>query len=117
MGVVSQDRCDRYANCGAYASCDPSSVGECECLRGFEPKVASDWKLRIWSCGRMRKRSLDCDGKGDGFLGLEYVKVPDTLRSWAEPGLSLEACEEECLKKCSCSAYASADISKEALVV
>ncbi|XXG55426.1 hypothetical protein AAC387_Pa03g3094 [Persea americana] len=112
MGVVSQDRCDRYANCGAYGSCDPNRVDECECLRGFEPKTPSDWELRVWLGGCVRRRSLDCDGKGDGFLRLEHVKVPDTSRSRVEPGLSLEGCKEECLKKCSCTAYASADITE-----
>lgn len=59
----------------------------------------------------MRKRSLDCDGNGDGFLRLENVKVPDTTKSRVEPGLSLEACKEECLKNCSCTAYASFNLS------
>ncbi|RWR88172.1 G-type lectin S-receptor-like serine/threonine-protein kinase RKS1 [Cinnamomum micranthum f. kanehirae] len=102
--------CDRYAYCGAYGNCDPSRVPECECLRGFEPKRPSDWNLRNWSGGCVRQRSLDCDGKGDGFLRLANVKVPDTSRSRIEPDLSLEGCKEECLKNCSCTAYASAVI-------
>ncbi|KAJ8628160.1 hypothetical protein MRB53_021467 [Persea americana] len=109
-GLGINDRCDRYANCGAYGSCDSNRAVECECLRGFEPKTNSDWNLRDWSGGCVRKRLLDCDGKGDGFLRLANVKVPDTSRSWVEPGLSLDGCKEECLKNCSCTAYASADI-------
>ncbi|RWR88180.1 G-type lectin S-receptor-like serine/threonine-protein kinase RKS1 [Cinnamomum micranthum f. kanehirae] len=112
MSVATQDRCDQYGNCGAYGSCDSSRVVECECLRGFEPKAPSDWNLRDWSGGCVRRRSLDCDGKGDGFIRLERVKLPDTSRSWVEPDLSLEACKEECLKNCSCTAYASAYISE-----
>ncbi|RWR88185.1 Protein kinase domain-containing protein [Cinnamomum micranthum f. kanehirae] len=111
MWLAAQDRCDRYANCGAYGFCDSNRVAECECLRGFEPKTPSDWNSRDWSGGCVRKRSLDCDGNGDGFLRLENVKVPDTTKSRVEPGLSLEACKEECLKNCSCTAYASFNLS------
>ncbi|KAJ8628142.1 hypothetical protein MRB53_021449 [Persea americana] len=111
MWLAAQDRCDQYANCGAYGCCDSNRVAECECLRGFEPKTPSDWNLRDWSGGCVRKRSLDCDGKGDGFLRLGNVKVPDTTKSRVEPGLSLEACKEECLKNCSCTAYASFNVS------
>ncbi|RWR88188.1 G-type lectin S-receptor-like serine/threonine-protein kinase isoform X1 [Cinnamomum micranthum f. kanehirae] len=108
----TQDRCDRYATCKAYGSCDPNRVVECECLGGFEPKTPSEWNSRDWSGGCVRRRSLDCDGKGDGFLRLANVKLPDTSRSRVEPGLNLEACKEECLKNCNCTAYASADISQ-----
>ncbi|KAJ8626952.1 hypothetical protein MRB53_020259 [Persea americana] len=107
MRGANQDKCDQYANCGAYGSCEPSRVAECECLMGFEPKTPGDWNLRDWAGGCVRRRSLDCDGKGDGFLRLAQVKVPDTSRSRVEPGLNLEACKEECLNNCSCTAYAS----------
>ncbi|RWR88176.1 G-type lectin S-receptor-like serine/threonine-protein kinase [Cinnamomum micranthum f. kanehirae] len=110
---ATQDRCDRYATCGAYGSCDSSRLAPCECLKGFEPKTPSDWNLRDWLGGCVRRRPLDCERKGNGFLRLERVKVPDTSKSRVEPGLSLEACKEECLKNCSCTAYASADIKGE----
>ncbi|KAJ8628146.1 hypothetical protein MRB53_021453 [Persea americana] len=111
MWEATQDRCDRYANCGPYGSCDSNRVAECECLRGFEPKTPSEWNVRDWSGGCVRRRSLDCDGKGDGFLRWGQAKVPDTSRSRIEAGLSLEACEEECLKSCNCTAYASFNVS------
>ncbi|XXG69575.1 hypothetical protein AAC387_Pa06g2400 [Persea americana] len=112
LSETTQDRCDRYATCKAYGSCYPNRVAECECLGGFKPKTPSEWNSRDWSGGCVRRRSLDCDGKGDGFLRLENVKLPDTSRTRVEPGLSLEACKEECLKNCNCTAYASADISE-----
>ncbi|KAJ8628159.1 hypothetical protein MRB53_021466 [Persea americana] len=107
---AAQDRCDGYATCGAYATCDSNRAAWCECLKGFEPKAPSDWNFTDWSGGCVRQRSLDCDGKEDGFLRLEHVKLPDTSWSRVEPGLSLEACKEECLKNCNCTAYTSADI-------
>ncbi|KAJ8628252.1 hypothetical protein MRB53_021559 [Persea americana] len=112
IAIGNKDRCDQYANCGAYGSCYPNRLDECECLEGFEPKTPSEWNLGDWSGGCVRRRSLDCDGKGDGFLRLANVKVPDTSRSRVEPGLNLEACKGECLKNCNCTAYASADISE-----
>ncbi|XXG69583.1 hypothetical protein AAC387_Pa06g2408 [Persea americana] len=111
IAAGNKDRCDQYAICGAYGSCDPNRLVECECLKGFEPKTPREWNLRDWSGGCVRRRSLDCDGKGDGFLRLANAKVPDTSRSRVEPGLNLEACKEECMKNCNCTAYASADIS------
>ncbi|KAJ8628163.1 hypothetical protein MRB53_021470 [Persea americana] len=111
--AAPQDRCDRYANCGAYGSCDSNRVAECSCLKGFEPKMPRDWNLRDWSDGCMRLRTLDCAGKGDGFLKLERVKLPDTSGSRLEPTLNLNECKEECLKNCSCTAYASANVSGE----
>ncbi|XXG69582.1 hypothetical protein AAC387_Pa06g2407 [Persea americana] len=33
MWLAAQDRCDQYANCGAYGCCDSNRVAECECLR------------------------------------------------------------------------------------
>ncbi|KAJ8628259.1 hypothetical protein MRB53_021566 [Persea americana] len=44
--LATQDRCDGYATCGAYASCNSNHVAWCDCLRGFKPKTPSDWKLR-----------------------------------------------------------------------
>ncbi|RWR88168.1 G-type lectin S-receptor-like serine/threonine-protein kinase RKS1 [Cinnamomum micranthum f. kanehirae] len=105
-GLGINGRCDQYANCGAYGSCDSNRAVECECLRGYEPKTNSDWNLRDWSGGCVRKRLLDCDGKGDGFLRLANVKVPDTSRAWFELG----RVQGGVLKNCSCTAYASADI-------
>ncbi|RWR94794.1 G-type lectin S-receptor-like serine/threonine-protein kinase RKS1 [Cinnamomum micranthum f. kanehirae] len=111
--AAPQDRCDLYANCGAYGSCDSNRVAECSCIKGFEPKMPRDWNLREWSAGCMRRRTLDCAGKGGGFLKLELVKLPDTSGSRLEPTLNLNECKEECLKNCSCAAYASANISEE----
>ena len=109
---VPQDQCDNYARCGPFGVCDPVRLfeSECTCLPGFEPRSARDWHVGDWSRGCVRRRPLDC-GRGDGFLRLARVKLPDTSRSRVEPGLSLKACEDECLKNCTCTAYANADIS------
>lgn len=105
-------QCDDYMRCGPNSICDETRLpeSECTCLRGFEPRSAKDWKVGNWSGGCVRRRPLDC-GKGDGFLKLARVKVPDTSRARSDPTLSLKACENVCLKNCSCTAYASVNIS------
>ncbi|XP_042485730.1 G-type lectin S-receptor-like serine/threonine-protein kinase RKS1 isoform X2 [Macadamia integrifolia] len=106
------DKCDYYGHCGAYGSCRiQESTVECACLPGFQPKSSINWYLREWSDGCVRKRNLWC-GKGDGFLKLEGLKLPDTSMSvLVDNNLSLKECEQKCLKNCSCTAYAPADIT------
>jgi len=38
------------------------------------------------------------------------LKVPDILRAVTIGGLSLEECEKECFRNCSCTAYTVADV-------
>ncbi|KAJ4976822.1 hypothetical protein NE237_001928 [Protea cynaroides] len=104
------DRCDYYGHCGAYGSCRMENTAECDCLPGFQPKSPTDWNLTEWSDGCVRKRTLGC-GKGDGFLKLVGLKLPDTSMSVVDKNLSLKECERGCLNNCSCTAYAPADIT------
>lgn len=59
----------------------------------------------------MRKQGAAsvCDD-GEGFVKVEGLKVPDTSVAIEKKGLSLEECEQECLRNCSCEAYAVADV-------
>ncbi|KAJ4975651.1 hypothetical protein NE237_000757 [Protea cynaroides] len=106
------DRCDYYGHCGAYGSCRTVNTAECDCLPGFQPKSPTDWYLTEWSDGCVRKRTLGC-GKGDGFLKLAGLKLPDTSISLVNKNLSLNECKRGCLNNCSCTAYAPADITGE----
>ncbi|KAJ4977101.1 hypothetical protein NE237_002207 [Protea cynaroides] len=106
------DRCDYYGHCGAYGSCRTENTPECDCLPGFQPKSPTDWYLTEWSDGCVRKRALGC-GKGDGFLKLVGLKLPDTSMSLVDKNLSLNECERGCLNNCSCTAYAPANITGE----
>nr|POE84810.1 g-type lectin s-receptor-like serine/threonine-protein kinase [Quercus suber] len=49
---------------------------------------------------------------GEGFVKLARVKVPDTSIARADMSLSLTKCEQQCLRNCSCMAYASANESE-----
>ncbi|XP_058075394.1 G-type lectin S-receptor-like serine/threonine-protein kinase At1g11300 [Magnolia sinica] len=110
----SISQCDVYGMCGSFGSCNPSKSPICACLIGFQPESAEEWGKGNWSVGCVRRTQLQCekpgnyssmmDGEGDGFLKMERVKLPD-FADW----LSLrdaKGCEAECLKNCSCVAYA-----------
>ncbi|KAF7120980.1 hypothetical protein RHSIM_Rhsim13G0164300 [Rhododendron simsii] len=108
--------CDSYNYCGPNGNCDPSNLGmgqfECTCLPGFEPKSASDWNLRDGSGGCVRKRGGHVCGSGEGFEKVPLAKVPNTWTAHVDRGLTgLKECESECLRNCSCNAYASANVS------
>ncbi|RHN62547.1 putative protein kinase RLK-Pelle-DLSV family [Medicago truncatula] len=76
------DQCDNYGTCG-------SNNG---------------------SGGCVRKKGVSVCGNGEGFVKVVSLKVPDTSVAVAKGGLSLEECEKECLRNCSCTAYAVADV-------
>jgi len=84
---------------------------KCTCLLGFEPKFPRDWyESRDGSYGCVRKKGASVCDNGEGFNKVVSVKVPDISGAVAIDGLSLEECEKECLKNCSCTAYAVADV-------
>ncbi|XP_077254011.1 receptor-like serine/threonine-protein kinase SD1-8 isoform X1 [Tasmannia lanceolata] len=104
-----KDQCDGFSECGSYGICNADDSFVCGCVKGFEPKFPQLWYMRDGSGGCDRKTPLDCK-KGDGFLRLKGVKLPDTSQSIVDKNMTLKECEDECLKDCSCMAYASADI-------
>jgi len=107
--TVQTDNCDRYALCGAYATCSINNSPVCNCLDGFTPKISKDWDTMDWSSGCDRKTKLNCSG--DGFRKFTGIKLPETRKSWFNRSMSLDECRSTCLKNCSCTAYANLDIS------
>ncbi|KAI6703915.1 hypothetical protein NL676_013051 [Syzygium grande] len=110
-----KDQCDYYGKCGPNSNCNPYNAGqfECTCLPGFEPKSPGDWYLRDGSAGCVRRGGVSVCRSGEGFVKVACVKVPDTSKAHANMSLSLKECEEECLRDCSCTAYASANESRQ----
>ncbi|KAK1369024.1 Receptor-like serine/threonine-protein kinase [Heracleum sosnowskyi] len=110
---VLYDECDPYGLCGAYGSCDitrsRSGQSACECLGGFVPKSAENWKVANWSDGCVRAAQLTC-GSGDVFQKIPNLKLPDTQTSWFNRSMNLADCETMCRKNCSCTAYSNVDI-------
>lgn len=109
--VNQQDQCDQYMHCGPSTICNTfNSASECSCLPGYEPESSDDdAKLK---CIETRKGLHTCGkGTGEGFLKLPGIKLPDAKFSRLLGNLSLQECEEVCLKSCNCTAYASADVN------
>ena len=51
--------------------------------------------------------------KKNGFMNLVQVKLPDSREFWLNKSMSTKECEVECLKNCSCTAYANSNITGE----
>ncbi|KAK1305044.1 Receptor-like serine/threonine-protein kinase SD1-8 [Acorus calamus] len=109
LWASSKDQCNNYGTCGPNGICNTSDINVCDCLSGFKPKSPKDWYLKDGSDGCLRKTELDC--KGDVFVAVSSVKVPDTSNSTVDKEMSLDACRDACAKDCSCTAYATANIS------
>ncbi|KAK6932444.1 S-locus receptor kinase, C-terminal [Dillenia turbinata] len=104
------DICDEYRHCGAYSICSLSGtiLFECSCLPGFEPKSPRDWHLRDGSGGCVRKQNISLCGNGEGFLKVARMKLPDTSLVGATKFVNSLECRQQCLRNCSCTAYATA---------
>ncbi|XP_011003374.1 PREDICTED: G-type lectin S-receptor-like serine/threonine-protein kinase At1g11410 isoform X1 [Populus euphratica] len=113
IGIWSapKEPCDTYGQCGPNSNCDPYQANDfiCKCLPGFEPKSPQEWYLRDGSGGCVRKPNVSTCRSGEGFVKVARVKVPDTSMARANTSSRLKECEQECLRNCSCTAYASAD--------
>ncbi|XP_075648559.1 G-type lectin S-receptor-like serine/threonine-protein kinase RKS1 [Castanea sativa] len=98
-----QELCNKYLNCGPNSYCDPHNEVnfECKCFPGFEPKSSRD-------CMK-EKQGVSMCYNGEGFVKLANMKLPDTSIAHADMSLSMQECEQKCLRNCSCMAYASAN--------
>ncbi|KAK9130466.1 hypothetical protein Sjap_010953 [Stephania japonica] len=110
------DTCDNYGKCGAFGRCNPNYSPICSCLPGYKFKSSSDTYALEGSQSCERKSELLC-GKGDGFLKLENMKLPDTSNARVDMSLGIKDCEIECRNNCSCTGYASADIDGSGCMV
>ncbi|KAM5556055.1 hypothetical protein ABKV19_023781 [Rosa sericea] len=105
---VPEEACDEYGTCGPNGNCNPySSMSkiDCTCLPGFEPKSPTDWNKTIWSGGCVKKNRTSMCRKGEGFVKMEMIKLPESSRAQVNVNVTLKECEHECLRNCSCTAY------------
>ena len=100
--------CDDYEFCGGNGICNINSSPRCECMKGFHPKFQENWDTADWSGGCARNTQLDCE-KGDGFIKVSGVKLPDTRLSRYNTTLTLQDCRKLCLSNCNCTAYSNTD--------
>ena len=112
MYSLPYQQCDSYGFCGANGICRTSGDPICNCLEGFIPKSQKEWEVLNWSNGCVRKMPLDCQ-RGEGFVKVSGVKLPDLLEFKLNKSMSLEKCKEECLKNCSCTAHSNLGITTE----
>ncbi|CAI0467943.1 unnamed protein product, partial [Linum tenue] len=107
-----KEPCDYYGRCGPNGNCDPYTepVLLCLCLSGFEPRFRDQWFTKDGSGGCVRSRNATCTS-GEGFVKLENMKIPDTGAGRLNVGMDLKACAQECLGNCSCTAYASSNLT------
>ncbi|KAJ6829328.1 receptor-like serine/threonine-protein kinase SD1-8 [Iris pallida] len=103
-----RDPCENIGMCGSYGICDITKSPTCSCLQGFTPKSPAKWALRDGRDGCVREVELDCRSEGNDttFLAVDGVKLPESSSSLDGNIFSLDACRSECLKNCSCTAYA-----------
>ncbi|KAF8009502.1 hypothetical protein BT93_J0488 [Corymbia citriodora subsp. variegata] len=103
------DPCDSYGYCGTNGICRVNQSPRCLCLQGFMPKLQAEWDMLNTAGGCIRKVPLNCS-RGEGFMELSQVKLPDLVDFQLFKNMSLKECKVECLKNCSCMAYANSDI-------
>ncbi|CAI0467905.1 unnamed protein product [Linum tenue] len=97
-----EEGCEAYNRCGEFAVCDESGRPTCNCMEGFRPRNLSEWNSENFTGGCQRNTPLQCQ-RGDGFLKLSGVNVPDSsefMRVWDDG-----ECSRQCLNNCSCTAY------------
>ncbi|XP_045814807.1 G-type lectin S-receptor-like serine/threonine-protein kinase At4g27290 isoform X2 [Trifolium pratense] len=112
MYEARKDFCDNYGACGMNGVCNIDDVPVyCDCLKGFKPRSQDEWDLFNRSGGCIRKIPLNCT-QADRFQKFSRVKLPMLLQFWTNSSMSLEECEVECLKNCSCTAYANSVINE-----
>ncbi|KAK3021400.1 hypothetical protein RJ639_046808 [Escallonia herrerae] len=109
MYTSPNNMCDDYGRCGANGICRIYGKTICDCLQGFIPKSQTQWAVLDWSSGCVRRTLLDCQ-KGEGFVKLKNVKLPDLLEFSLHKNMNLKQCQAECLKNCSCTAFANSDV-------
>ncbi|KAL7243990.1 hypothetical protein ACSBR1_016251 [Camellia fascicularis] len=100
--------CESYGHCGPNSICTISNAYICSCLHGYISKSSQDWNALVWDGGCVPKYPLTCSN-GEGFVAFEGVIVPDMLDFWMNTSMTVKECELECLKNCSCTAYANSD--------
>ncbi|GAA0153575.1 transmembrane signal receptor [Lithospermum erythrorhizon] len=101
--------CDMYGQCGPNGICNLKQSPICRCMNGTHPRSDQEWKLQNWSSGCERSgSSSDCLHKGnDTFIKVSGTKLPDLLKFQMWNNMNLSECQAECLRNCSCTAYAN----------
>ncbi|CAL5411026.1 unnamed protein product [Camellia sinensis] len=113
INTVPSNPCERYGQCGSNSICTISNAFTCSCLDGYIPKSSQDWNTMVWNGGCIRKYPLNCSD-GEGFVAFRGMIVPNLSKFSLNTSMTLKECELECLKNCSCAAYANSNTTRGA---
>ncbi|MQL69189.1 hypothetical protein Taro_001521 [Colocasia esculenta] len=111
LWMVPKDQCDLMNTCGPFGVCNANDSSLCSCLRGFEPPSPQNWYRSDRRDGCVRRTPLDCPNGNDGFVQVAGAKLPDTSAAVVNGTMELGDCRAACLRNCSCTAYASAEVT------
>ncbi|CAL5408592.1 unnamed protein product [Camellia sinensis] len=112
-GSNSSNPRERYGQCGSNSICTISNAFTCSCLDGYIPKSSQDWNTMVWNGGCIRKYPLNCSD-GEEFVAFRGMIVPNLSKFSLNTSMTLKECELECLKNCSCAAYANSNTTRGA---
>lgn len=108
---IAEIGCDSFGVCGPNGICYTQALPMCGCLPGFKPRSPELWSRGHHSEGCIRTTGLDCINNGtDRFVTVQRTLMPDTVHAVLHRTMHLDDCMAECLRNCSCTGYASADI-------
>ncbi|GAA0168381.1 transmembrane signal receptor [Lithospermum erythrorhizon] len=105
------DSCGDYGFCGPNAVCTLSVSQLCVCLIGYTPVNQRDWDVGWWSGGCKRESSFNCSQMIQ-FKEYDDLKMPDFVQYKVNTSMTMDECRAECLKNCSCVAYANSDATR-----
>ncbi|XP_031280041.1 G-type lectin S-receptor-like serine/threonine-protein kinase At4g27290 [Pistacia vera] len=103
----AEDSCEYYMKCGANTVCSINKTPICKCLKGFKPKSQYNG---TWPTTCVTNSALDCKSE-DRFVNLSGIELPDLLKVSLNKSMNLKECEAECLRSCSCRAYANSNVT------
>ncbi|KAE8734873.1 S-locus lectin protein kinase family protein [Hibiscus syriacus] len=106
FSIRPSDNCDKYIVCGPNGNCDNNELPVCQCLTGFRPRWPERWNSSDYSGGCIHSKPLNCQ-RGDAFITISKVRSPDITNPWVNKTMNIKECRAQCLRKCSCMAYAN----------
>ncbi|GAY69191.1 hypothetical protein CUMW_270080 [Citrus unshiu] len=99
--------CQLYGYCGANSVCSVDDTANCECLKGFKLKLQNN---QTWPRECVRSHSSDCITR-ERFIKFDDIKLPYSVDVSLNESMNLKECEAECLKNCTCRAYANSKVT------
>ncbi|XP_050149357.1 G-type lectin S-receptor-like serine/threonine-protein kinase At1g61550 [Malus sylvestris] len=115
--VAQNNSCDKYAACGPFGVCKRSESPRRMEQRKQHRRVCEEWSKGNSTGGCVRQTKLFCEThtsqsvtsrrNEDGFSKMTQLKVPD-FHEYIKFS-DAQKCRTQCLKNCSCLAYAHVD--------